>query len=209
MNTEVVITPNMLVIGRNIEFLPQDFRFLKSSEFKKVVRKTGRLQEINKVYHGRQQALDVFWKAFEHQYLSQLKLPARFFKRFDKEIEPGTFVLLKEAGFKKQKLLPCIVLGTNKRPDGEVNSLIVKCTEYSGPITRDIRAFAMMETDFHKLTGDQGHRVVEHELSSQHLHRSYGTPLANLHRTNVLLDSYSLNLLKSHFDATPPDDAEQ
>ena len=203
LTTEVVVTPNMMVLGRDIEILPQDFRFQKASEFRKVIRATGKLEALNKVYHARQRALEVFWTGFQNQYLEKLKLPRKFFKQFEHDVPVGTFVLLKEPGFKKQKLLPCIVIGVNKRPDGLVNSLVVKCTEYAGPITRDIRAFAMMEADFQKLTGDQAHRIVEHELSSTHLLKEYNIESSNIHHIPLMVDSYSLNLLKIYFDEEP------
>ena len=103
-------------------------------------------------------------------------------------------------------LLPCVVVGVHKRPDGFINSLDVRCTEYAGVITRDVRAFALMEADFHKLTGDNGHRIVEHDLASQHLHQEYGLPTTGPHRADILLDSYSLNLIKLHDDGTPSDE---
>ena len=203
LTTDVVVTPSMMVIGRDLEILPKDFRFQKSSEFRKVLRNTGQLKDINKVYHQRQVAMDVFWNSFESQYLEQLKLPRKFFRQFEHEIPPGTFVLLKEPGFKKQKFLPCIVVGVNKRPDGLINSLDVKCTEYATTITRDIRAFALMESDFQKITGDQSHRLATHDLDSHHLQVEYNIPSSNSHQVDVVIDSYSLNLLlKAHFDGT-------
>ena len=203
LTTDVVVTPSMMVIGRDLEILPKDFRFQRSSEFKKVLRNTGQLKDINKVYHQRQQAMDVFWNSFEAQYLEQLKLPQKFFRQFEHEIPPGTFVLLKEPGFKKQKFFPCIVVGVNKRPDGLINSLDVKCTEYTNPITRDIRAFALMESDFQKITGNQSHRLAAHDLDSHHLQQEYNIPSSNTHQVDVVIDSYSLNLLlKAHLDDT-------
>ena len=138
--------------------------------------------------------------------MEKLKLPPRFFKQFEHNIPVGTFVLLKEPTLKKHKFLPCVVVGVHKRPDGLINSLDVKCTEYAGVITRDVRAFALMEADFHKLTGDNGHRIVEHDLASQHLHQEYGLPTTGPHRADILLDSYSLNLIKLHDDGTPSDE---
>ena len=199
----------MMVLGRNVEILPPDFRFQRSSEFRKVIRGTGKFKEINKVYRARQQTIEVFWNFFEQQYMENLKLPQRFFKQFEHDIPVNTFVLLKEPTLKKQKFLPCVVVGVHKRPDGRINSLDVKCTEYAGVITRDIRAFSLMEADFHRLTGDNGHRVVDHDLNSQHLHQEYDFSANHPHRTGVLLDSYALNLIKLHDDEALTDESPQ
>ena len=208
-NTEIFITPSMMVIGRNIEILPPDFRFQRASEFRKVIRGIGKCKEINKVYRARQQAIETFWTFFEQQYMEKLKLPPKYFKQLEHDIPIGQFVLLREPSLKKHKLHPCVVVGVNRRPDGLINSLKVKCTEYVDPVTRDIRDFALMEADYHKLTGDGVHRVVDHDLASQHLHRTYNLPLDHPHRTGVLLDSYSLNLIKLHDDGIVSEEIPQ
>ena len=61
----------------------------------------------------------------------------------------------------------------------------------------------MMEADFQKLTGDQAHRIVEHELSSTHLLKEYNIESSNIHHIPLMVDSYSLNLLKIYFDEEP------
>ena len=66
-----------------------------------------------------------------------------------------------------------------------------------------------MEADFHRLTGDNGHRVVDHDLNSQHLHQEYDFSANHPHRTGVLLDSYALNLIKLHDDETLTDESPQ
>ena len=144
---ELMISPNVLCYGRNVDVLPTPP--VKDNEVK-----TLNNTSLQKIYNAHSSKLSVFWKSYYDHYFNHLKFTKRWMKKLTFDIKPGTFVLVKEPNLHKFEYKTGRVLNSIKSKDGLVRTLQIKFAKNKQPVLRDIKNCSLLEHDFLKLSND-------------------------------------------------------
>ena len=151
---EVMVSPNILCHGRNVDILPTPLKWKKVSDLETT--------NLAKLYHSHQIKMSLFWKTYYDVYFNFLKFSKKWHQKLTFDIPVGTFILVKEPSLKKYEFKTGRVLNTIKGRDGLVRTLEIKFAQNKHPVFRSIQNCALLEHDFLKLQND------DHPCSTSH-----------------------------------------
>ena len=143
---EMMISPNMLCFGRDVDILPMPVKLEDIPTLSTV--------PLKKIHHAHRTKLTVFWKCYFDTYFNHLRLTPKWFKKLSFEITPGTFILVKEPNLKKFEYKTGKVVSTVKSNDGLVRTVEVQFAQNKKPVFRDLKICALLEHDFLRLSND-------------------------------------------------------
>ena len=138
------VSPNKLISGRASQIVPVNLTVREAIH---------QGMNISIIYKHRTKVLRLYWNEFRANYLRSLKFTPKWFQKFPGDIEPGTMVLYRDSVHMKPGQFQIgNVIGTNRRPDGSIKTLVLKTPTNKNPIERNIRNCYLSEHEFLKLT---------------------------------------------------------
>ena len=134
-----MVSPELLVHGRRLHHFPIE------AKPKLDKAKSNRIREI---YRQRQKMLSHFWRIYFDTYFSQLHFTPKWYKKLSFDVQPGTYVLVKDDNMKKNVYKTGRVIRSIRGRDGCVRSLEIQTAENKNSIVRPIQRCSLMEHEY-------------------------------------------------------------